>query len=89
MSASAADSPSATVGTASSITSRAGTLACLPSTSTRLRSSASVTSPNRPSSSGTTAYPVPRRVIAAATSPTGSSASTSSGRVSMISSTRL
>ena len=50
ISASAADSPSATVGTEASMTSRAGAVACLPSTSTRLRSSASVTSPKRPSS---------------------------------------
>ena len=71
------------------MTFRAGTVVFLPSTSTRRRSMASVTSPKWPSGSGTTAYPTSRRVIAAATSATGSPGSTTSGSASMSSSTRL
>ena len=71
------------------MTSPAGAVAGRPSTSTRRRSSASVTNPKCPFPSRTAAHGEPRSVISRATSEMWSVMSTTSGSVKISSSTRL
>ena len=89
ISASAAESPSTTVGGSVPMTCRTGVVDGSPATRTRARNIASVTSPKDPSPIRTTATGRSASVIRRATSPTEVPGPTTSGARTISSSTTL